>query len=368
MLILWDIDGTLLRITQGIGREMYIRAFRSVLNTDVSNAVASMSFAGRTDRSLVHEIGAAVGHSANDIEVAWPEIERNMISSAQELIRPDTTIIMEGARQTLELLREHGVGHALVTGNVEVIGFHKLAMVGLDGFFEHGAFGGDYADRRELPPLAIQRYNDHHGTAFTSLQCIVIGDAVGDVECARAHDIPSLCVTTGVQSSETLSRAGASHVVDSLHPPERTANIIRTLLKSWSVMPVSQELLDHYHNTRFDVDGLGTMRIGQPLPPAVIAWMKGQGATQVALLGAENPQSTLTTDAENAQRHARLIEECRQRNLTFLPALGLTDDWQENHLLVAGLSRMEADDFRIRYDQTTVLHATIDGTVELVGL
>ncbi|MBU3680089.1 MAG: hypothetical protein FGM32_10870, partial [Candidatus Kapabacteria bacterium] len=73
MLILWDIDGTLLRTTQGIGREMYIRAFRSVLNTDVSAAVASMSFAGRTDRSLVHEIGAAVGHSTNDVEAAWPE-------------------------------------------------------------------------------------------------------------------------------------------------------------------------------------------------------------------------------------------------------------------------------------------------------
>ncbi|MBU3680255.1 MAG: DUF3293 domain-containing protein [Candidatus Kapabacteria bacterium] len=327
-----------------------------------------MSFAGRTDRSLVHEIGAAVGHSTNDVEAAWPEIERDMITSARELIRPDTTIIMEGARQTLELLREHGVGHALVTGNVEEIGYHKLAMVGLDGFFEHGAFGGHHADRRVLPPLAIERYNAAKGTSYTSQHAVIVGDAVGDVECARAHGIPSLCVTTGVQSSETLSRAGATHVVDSLHPPERTANIIRTLLKSWSVMPVSQELLDHYHNTRFDVDGLGTMRIGQPLPQAIIAWLRSQGATQAALLGAENPQSTLTTDADNAQRHARLIEECRQRSLTFLPALGLTDDWRENHLLVAGLSRIEADEFRRRYDQTTVLHATIDGTVELIGL
>ena len=231
MLILWDIDGTLLRTTHGVGREMYVRAFRSVLTTDVSPTVASMSFAGRTDRSLVHEIGASVGLPSNDIEAAWPEIERDMIASARELIRPDTTVIMEGARQTLELLSEHGVGHALVTGNVEEIGYHKLAMVGLDGFFEHGAFGGHHADRRILPPLAIERYNAAKGTSYTTHQAVIVGDAVGDVECAAAHGIVSLCVTTGVQSEETLRGAGATEVIGSLHPPERTADIIRSLLQ-----------------------------------------------------------------------------------------------------------------------------------------
>lgn len=368
MLILWDIDGTLLRTTNGVGREMYIRAFRSVLNADVKDSVASMSFAGRTDRSLVHEIGAAVGFSADDIEAAWPEIERDMIVSAQELIRPDTTIIMDGARQTLEHLSEHGVGHALVTGNVEQIGYHKLAMVGLDGFFQHGAFGGHHADRRLLPPLAIERYNSAKGTSYSTNHAVIVGDAIGDVDCARAHDITSLAVTTGVQSADVLRQAGATHVIDSLHPPDRTTKLIRTLLRRWIVMPVSQELLDHYHNTRFEVEGLDTLRIGKPLPESVIAWAKSQGATMVALLGAENPQSTLANADDNAARHAALIAECTERGLPFLPALGLTDDWRENHLLVAGLTREEADDFRCRYDQTTVLHATVDGVVELVGL
>lgn len=133
-------------------------------------------------------------------------------------------------------------------------------------------------------------------------------------------------------------------------------------------MPVSQELLDHYHNTRFEVEGLETMRIGKPLPDSVIAWAMSQGADMVALLGAENPQSTLAPADDNATRHAALIAECTERGLPYLPALGLTDDWRENHLLVAGLTRDEADDFRRRYDQTTVLHATIGGIIELVGL
>lgn len=133
-------------------------------------------------------------------------------------------------------------------------------------------------------------------------------------------------------------------------------------------MPVSQELLDHYHNTRFEIEGLATLRIGAPLPESVITWARAQGATMLALLGAENPQSTLTTDEDNARRHAALIAECTERGLPYLPALGLTDDWRENHLLVAGLTLEEADDFRTRYDQTTVLHANVGGVVELVGV
>jgi phosphoglycolate phosphatase-like HAD superfamily hydrolase len=368
MLILWDIDGTLLRTTPGIGREMYIRAFRSILKTDVSGAVAPMSFAGRTDRSLVHEIGAAMGFSFEDIEDAWPDIERDMIASAQELIRPETTLVLDGARQTLEMLCDYGVGHALVTGNVETIGYHKLAMAGLNKFFEHGAFGGHHADRRLLPPIAIERYNSARGTFYTTQHAVIIGDAIGDVDCARAHDIMSLAVTTGVQSADVLRQAGATYVIDSLHPADRTSKLIRTLLRRWIVMPVSPELVEHYHNTRFDVDGLGTLRIGKPLPESVITWLRDQGAHMVALLGAENPQSTLTTDEDNSRRHAELMAECTERGLPYLPALGLTDDWRENHLLVAGLTREQADGFRQHYDQTTVLHAAIDGIVELVGL
>jgi phosphoglycolate phosphatase-like HAD superfamily hydrolase len=368
MLALWDIDGTLLKLAPGIGREMYIRAFRSILDCDVTATVAPMSFAGRTDRSLVHEIGAAMGFSFEDIEDAWPNIERDMIASAQELIRPETTLVLDGARQTLEMLCAHGVGHALVTGNVETIGYHKLAIAGLNKFFEHGAFGGHHADRRLLPPIAIERYNSARGTFYTTQHAVIIGDAIGDVDCARAHDIMSLAVTTGVQSADVLRQAGATYVIDSLHPADRTSKLIRTLLRRWIVMPVSPELVEHYHNTRFDVDGLGTLRIGKPLPESVITWLRDQGAHMVALLGAENPQSTLTTDEDNATRHAALVSECTQRGMSFLPALGLTDDWRENHLLVAGLSRTEADDFRRRYDQTTVLLATIDGVVELVGL
>lgn len=133
-------------------------------------------------------------------------------------------------------------------------------------------------------------------------------------------------------------------------------------------MPISQELLDHYHNTRFEIDGLDALRIGKPLPDSVVVWARSHGAAMVALLGAENPQSTLSTDEENLQRHATLIAECNELGLPYCAALGLTDDWRENHLLVAGLSREDADDFRRRYDQTTVLHATLGGIVELVGL
>ncbi len=131
---------------------------------------------------------------------------------------------------------------------------------------------------------------------------------------------------------------------------------------------VPQDLLDHYYRTRFEIQGLDTLWIGKPLPQTVIAWAQDNSSSTVALLGAENPNSTLISDAENTTRHAALIKECQERNLPHLPALGLTDDWREHHLLVAGLTPEEADDFRKRYHQTTVLFAQLDGVVELIGL
>lgn len=130
--------------------------------------------------------------------------------------------------------------------------------------------------------------------------------------------------------------------------------------------PVSRELLDDYLGTRFEVEGLGTLWIGKHLPEGVVAWLLSHGSSTASLLGAENPQSKLASVEDNAKKHSAILAECRERGLAFVAAVGSTDAWRENHLLVAGLTREEADDFRQRYDQTAVLHAQVGEAVALV--
>ncbi|MBU3742817.1 MAG: DUF3293 domain-containing protein [Candidatus Kapabacteria bacterium] len=131
-------------------------------------------------------------------------------------------------------------------------------------------------------------------------------------------------------------------------------------------MTIPPGLLQAFHDTYFNVEGLGTIRIGQPLPALLRAWMERGSVTQISILGAENPQAVLTSDAENEERHASLLQECRARGYTIVHVLGQANTWQERHVLVTDISRDTAEEFRRRYHQVAVIHATISGTAQLV--
>lgn len=131
-------------------------------------------------------------------------------------------------------------------------------------------------------------------------------------------------------------------------------------------MNIPPGLLQAFHDTNFNVEGLGIIRIGYPVPVPLRAWMDMGGVTQIAVLGAENPWAMQVDDAVNDARHAALIEDCHSRGYQLLHVIGTGESWQERHVLVANMSRDLADDFRRRYDQVAVLHATLDGVVDLI--
>lgn len=214
-LLLFDIDGTLLRLRGGIGRRIFVDAFQSTLNVDVSTILNDMSFAGRTDRNLVAEIAQRSNVSAEASEAVWPEIQSIMEERAQNWIVPDAVEVMPGAHDLLDALSKQPVSLGLVTGNVRSIAFKKLEAAGLAGYFLEGAFGCEHPDRNELPPRALIRLNALHGTAYSASDAVIIGDAPQDVECARAHGIRCVGVATGQFTSHELEACGAHAVLES---------------------------------------------------------------------------------------------------------------------------------------------------------
>ncbi len=230
MLALWDIDGTLLRVEQGIGREMYVRSFRAIFSVDVQSVVATMSFAGRTDRGLVYDIADAVQVARASVDDVWREFAADMAVHARELITPETAHRLDGAVEVLHALLDHGTVCGLLTGNIDGIAQHKLAMAGVPDVFVAGAFGDDHADRRDLPPRALAAVTSATGQSFLASESLIIGDAIGDVTCAKAHDIACVAVTTGVHTTEELQAAGATLVIDTLAPGAATASRLRQVL------------------------------------------------------------------------------------------------------------------------------------------
>jgi phosphoglycolate phosphatase-like HAD superfamily hydrolase len=78
------------------------------------------------------------------------------------------------------------------------------------------AFAMDGVTRRDLPPVALQRYQQRHGSPLDPARAIIIGDTPKDVDCALHNGCRVLGVATGEFTAEQLLACGAHHVVDKL--------------------------------------------------------------------------------------------------------------------------------------------------------
>lgn len=215
MLILFDIDQTLISTRNYFGRTMFIDAFRTGFGIDVTDSLEGISFAGRTDLSLVEELRQRAGLTTVPSTDVWQTIKRNMEDYAVRMGANDVDVI-PGAADFLR--RVHKAGHTvgLVTGNIRSIAYRKLAAGGYVDIFVDGAFGCDFADRSLLPPLALQRINTSVTKPYTPENVIVVGDAPGDVTCALDNGMTSLAVATGSHSESELRALGAHIVVPTL--------------------------------------------------------------------------------------------------------------------------------------------------------
>jgi phosphoglycolate phosphatase-like HAD superfamily hydrolase len=188
LLLLWDIDGTLLRY--GGAREhaaALVQALNEFYGLDLpDDAVQRIRPMGKTDRRIARELLAGAGIDASPGD-EW-------IARVWELYRQaDLGRLRQGASPgAADALRwAVGAGHvnALLTGNIEPVAHHKLAAAGLGDWFTRGqgAFGSDAEDRRELVPVARERAG-----GWPAGRTVVIGDAPGDVACALAGG--AICV------------------------------------------------------------------------------------------------------------------------------------------------------------------------------
>jgi phosphoglycolate phosphatase-like HAD superfamily hydrolase len=105
----------------------------------------------------------------------------------------------------------------LLTGNYPETGRLKIEAAGLNPeVFTINAWGCEGQRRRDLPPLAMQRYVQSNGGSIAAQRVVIVGDTPHDVDCARAHGCRSIGVATGAFCVEALREAGADLAVDDL--------------------------------------------------------------------------------------------------------------------------------------------------------
>ncbi len=212
-LILFDIDGTLV-LTGGAGVRAMNRACEDLVQG--ADAMAGVTFAGRTDWSILGDILRNHGHTLD--EILLDELRRRYVAHLDEEIRlPGRGVkdVMPGIRELLDALQCRDDVHlGLLTGNFIEGARIKLEYFDLWKYFPWGAFGGDAANRNDLVPIALARAREHGIDGIDRENVIVVGDTPNDIECALVAGATPVAVATGSYSTIQLRAAGAEIVFE----------------------------------------------------------------------------------------------------------------------------------------------------------
>lgn len=210
MLVLIDIDGTLLHGAPRAHTEAMVRALADVYGVSAAaHDVAAVVPAGRTDLEIARLVLA--GHGVRDatITAGLPAFASRAAELYPELDAAlPGPVVAPGAAGALARMRAAGASLALLTGNLEPIARAKMARAGLAAWFRdgQGAFGSDDERREALVPIAVRRAA-RDGAPVPG--AAVVGDSPRDIACARAGGARCVAVATGVHLPEELRAADA---------------------------------------------------------------------------------------------------------------------------------------------------------------
>lgn len=225
-LILWDIDGTLVRAGP-VARDVFASAVAHVVGQHPGDHGVAMS--GKTDPQIAREIletmAVVAETAAGHVPAILDRLEAELAAAAA-LLREQGRVLPGAEALLTRLDGEPGVLQSVLTGNVAANAAAKLAAFGLDGRvdLDVGAYGSDHHDRCELVPVALERVRATHGREPDVVW--VVGDTPHDLACARAGGARCLLVATGRYRIEDLAGLGADAVRADLHDVDAVVDLL----------------------------------------------------------------------------------------------------------------------------------------------
>jgi phosphoglycolate phosphatase len=260
LLVLWDLDGTLLN-AGGVGAELYTMVFGQLFGRS-PDALAPM--AGRTDRAIILETlelaGIAEPRRYVDPFIAGLTARAPSVREAIAL----RGRALPGATAALAALAALSSGHhgvasgisgaasglggaasglggaasglggaasglggrvhqSVLTGNIRPVAEVKLAALGLRDPLDLciGAYGDDHEVRTELVAVARRRAAARYGGSapgadFGGVSTVVAGDTPLDISAALAAGARAVGIATGPFTAADLRAAGAHAVLPDL--------------------------------------------------------------------------------------------------------------------------------------------------------
>lgn len=209
-LVLWDIDGTLIR-TSLSDADVYEEAMARLGVGPVS--FEGVTIGGRTDCSLLTSAYAQVFPDRDFASVreqaiaALDEVTRARIHTSASAVE-----VLPGVEDCLSAFSRSSYEQALLTGNSRGRARLKLEGFGLLPYFNLALsqFGDHTLNRPELAQDASRAWERAGGRRE---QMVVVGDTPRDVACGRAVGALVVAVASGSATSEELNDGGEGILV-----------------------------------------------------------------------------------------------------------------------------------------------------------
>ncbi|MBD0281366.1 MAG: haloacid dehalogenase-like hydrolase [Thermoleophilaceae bacterium] len=223
LLVLWDIDGTLVD-SAGHGKHAFEEAFEAVMG----RPPGPVEFAGRTD----HQIALAMLDHEREALPRLLDRLATALEARKEAMRRDGHAY-PGVPETLAALHgREGIVQSLLTGNIQTNAALKISAFGLEPWldFDVGAYGSDpHEERSELVAVARERVRAKYGEPTDA---VLVGDTPHDVRAAHEAGARAVAVATGFSDVNALRAARPDALLADLRDTPAAVEAIARVARS----------------------------------------------------------------------------------------------------------------------------------------
>ncbi len=202
--LLFDIDGTLLCLKKKVAKDIFLQVLRDTFSIEIDKDIY-VDFAGRTDYGIVLSIFNQLGLQRNLLDSQIDEVFEGIHKYFLRELKKEHAFPCQGTLNLLELLKnDQRFALGVVTGNFELNARLKLNLLGIEDYFQFGAYGDNQINRLQLPIIALENAKKIYLNIHPD-NCLIIGDTHLDIESAHHNSFKSVAVATGGMSLSDLS-------------------------------------------------------------------------------------------------------------------------------------------------------------------
>lgn len=214
ILLIWDIDGTLINC-KGVGRKAMNDAFFRMYG--IESGFDKVSMSGRLDERIVRDAMMLHGISESSLDAFYEMYGKSLV----ELMDEHKPHVHEGVHTILHETNLSGqVLNAIGTGNCKIGAEMKLKYTGLDHYMKLGSYGSDHDERWALIDDVIRQAESFKGKGFDRERIFVIGDTPRDILAGQKNNVKTIALETGSFKDSDLREYSPDFILSSLSDKE----------------------------------------------------------------------------------------------------------------------------------------------------